>query len=60
MEEELLYLDEAESPAWLERIDADARRIHASDPELTHPDHRALRLVSRRLATAIAVREEAG
>jgi ATP-dependent DNA helicase RecG len=60
IEEDLLYLDPASPPAWLGRIDADARRIFAEDPSLSLPAHRALALSVRRLAAAIAVREEAG
>jgi ATP-dependent DNA helicase RecG len=60
IEEELIYLDPASPPAWLARIDADARAIFARDPLLARDEHHALRIVVRRLAAAIAVREEAG
>lgn len=59
-EEGLVYLAEAESPAWLTRIEADAARMLATDPELAHPEHHALGLAVRRFRTALAVREEAG
>ncbi len=57
---ELLYLDPASPPAWLPRIEADARAIFATDPVLAKTEHRALRLAVQRFATAIAVREDAG
>ncbi len=60
IEEELLYLDPVSPPPWLARIDADARAIFAKDPSLARDEHRALRIMVRRLAAAIAVREEAG
>jgi ATP-dependent DNA helicase RecG len=59
-EEELLYIDPVSPPAWLGRIEADARHIVATDPDLTSEDHRALRIAVRRLSVAIATREEAG
>lgn len=59
-EEELVYLDPAAPPPWLERIDADARALFASDRALARPEHRGLALATRRLGVAIAVREEAG
>jgi ATP-dependent DNA helicase RecG len=60
VEEELLFLDPSSPPPWLARIDGDARTIHAADPQLVRPEHRALRLAVHRFATAIAAREEAG
>ena len=59
-EEELLYLDPADPPAFLERIEKDAKRIFRTDPLLAKDAHRALSLMLRKLALAIAVREEAG
>lgn len=58
--EDLLYLDPASPPAWLARIDSDARAVFADDPTLARPEHHALALAVRRLGAAIAVREEAG
>jgi len=58
--EDLAWLDPADPPAFLERIDADATAILARDPDLRSPDHRALALAVRRFAVALAVREEAG
>ncbi|WP_394829094.1 ATP-dependent DNA helicase RecG [Pendulispora albinea] len=56
--EELHYLDPLRPPPWIERIEADARALHASDPLLEqHPD---LQRAVRRADVAIAVREEAG
>ncbi len=60
VEEELFYLDPASPPAWLERIEGDARAIFAADPELASEEHRALAIAVRRLTVAIAAREEAG
>jgi ATP-dependent DNA helicase RecG len=60
VEEELLYLDPNEPPAWLARIEDDARALLARDPRLEAPEHRALALMVKRLAVAMAVREEAG
>jgi ATP-dependent DNA helicase RecG len=58
--EEFAWLDPGDPPAWIERIEGDARVIFARDPNLAAPEHRALALAVRRLAVAIAVREEAG
>ncbi len=58
--EELAFLDPAEAPAWLARLDGDARAILAADPSLARPEHRFLGAVVRRFGHAIAVREEAG
>jgi ATP-dependent DNA helicase RecG len=58
--EDLAWLDPLEPPAWIERIDADARALLARDPELRAPEHQALALAVRRFAVALAVREEAG
>ncbi len=55
---ELFYLDPASPPAWLARIDDDARAFFASDPALA--SHPALRLAVDRFSVAIAAREEAG
>jgi ATP-dependent DNA helicase RecG len=60
LEEGLLYLDPASPPPWLARVEGDARAIFAADPELTRPEHRALRIAVRRLSIAIFAREEAG
>jgi ATP-dependent DNA helicase RecG len=60
VEEDLLYLDPANPPPWLERLEADARRIHARDPALQASEHRGLALAVRRFAKALAVRDEAG
>jgi ATP-dependent DNA helicase RecG len=60
VEEDLLYLDPASPPAWLARIEADAREIFARDPGLKAAAHRALGTAVRRLGTAIAMRDEAG
>jgi ATP-dependent DNA helicase RecG len=58
--EEFVWLDPADPPAWLERIEADARALLAEDERLAAPEHRALALAVRRFAVQIAVREEAG
>ena len=58
--EDFAWLDPVAPPAWIERIDADARALLASDPELSAPEHRALALAVRRFAVSLAVREEAG
>jgi ATP-dependent DNA helicase RecG len=60
IEEELLYLDPSYAPPWLARIEDDAKRIFTGDPELASQEHRGLALAMKRLATAIAVRAEAG
>ena len=59
-EDELLYLAQGASYPWLERIESDARRIAAVDPQLANDDHRVLGSLVARLGHAIAVREEAG
>ncbi len=58
--EELVFLDPAQAPPWLGRIEADARAILAEDPSLARPEHRFLGATVRRFGHAIAVREEAG
>jgi hypothetical protein len=58
--EDFAWLDPADPPPWVSRIDDDARAILAGDPKLEAPEHRALALAVRRFAVAIAVREEAG
>jgi ATP-dependent DNA helicase RecG len=58
--EDFSWLDPADPPPWVERIDADARALLARDPALTAPEHHALALAVRRMATVLAVREEAG
>jgi ATP-dependent DNA helicase RecG len=58
--EDFVWLDPANPPAWIERIEADARSILAGDPTLEAPQHAALAQAVRRFAVAIAVREEAG
>jgi ATP-dependent DNA helicase RecG len=60
VEEELVYLDPTSPPPWLARVEGDARAILEIDPALEAVEHRALRLAVRRLAVAIAAREEAG
>jgi ATP-dependent DNA helicase RecG len=59
-EQGLVYLDPGAPPAWLDRVEDDARAIVAADPDLTLPEHRALALQMRRFAGSLAVREEAG
>jgi ATP-dependent DNA helicase RecG len=54
------WLDPSDPPAWIDRIDGDAREIFARDQALAAPEHRALALALRRFAIAAAVREEAG
>jgi ATP-dependent DNA helicase RecG len=58
--EEFQWLDPAQPPPWIERIDDDVRAILGRDPELRAPEHVALALALRRVVSAIAVREEAG
>jgi ATP-dependent DNA helicase RecG len=58
--EDFAWLDPANPPGWIERIEGDAARILARDPSLTGPEHRALALAIRRFAVSLAVREEAG
>ncbi len=60
MVEDFVWLDPNDPPAWVDRIDADARALLARDPSLARPEHRALALAVRRFAVALAVREEAG
>jgi ATP-dependent DNA helicase RecG len=60
VEEDLLYLDPSEPPAWLARLDTDVRAIHSLDPDLALPAHRGLALAVRRFARALARRDEAG
>lgn len=59
-DEELVYLDPAATYPWLEQIEADARAIRTSDPDLSAPDHRVLGSIVKKLQRAIAIREEAG
>jgi len=58
--EDFVWLDPAAPPAWLERIETDARALLAEDGQLRAPEHRGLALAVRRFAVQIAVREEAG
>jgi len=58
--EDFTWLDPYAPPAWIERIEQDARDILARDPQLAAPEHRALAMAVRRFAVALAVREEAG
>jgi ATP-dependent DNA helicase RecG len=58
--EDFEWLDPTSPPAWIDRIEDDARAILGEDPTLTAPSHRALALAARRFATVLAVREEAG
>ncbi len=60
VEEELIYLDPANPPAWLARIDQDARAIDKTDPELTLESHRALAHFVKSVERALIVRAEAG
>ncbi len=58
MGEELSYLDPMQPPAWIERIDADARALFERDPGLAaHPE---LARAVRRAARDMVAREEAG
>jgi ATP-dependent DNA helicase RecG len=57
-EEELLFLDPGASYAWLERVEEDARALHATDPTLGSQP--ALASLVLRLGHVLAVREEAG
>jgi ATP-dependent DNA helicase RecG len=58
--EDFSWLDLQAPPAWLERIEGDARALLAHDPRLEAPEHRPLALAVRRFAVQLAVREEAG
>jgi ATP-dependent DNA helicase RecG len=58
--EDFTWLDPHAPPAWIERIEEDARAILDRDPKLVAPEHRALAMAVRRFAVALAVREEAG
>jgi len=58
--EDFVWLDPADPPRGLDRIESDARALHATDARLQAPEHRALALAVRRFARQIAVREEAG
>jgi ATP-dependent DNA helicase RecG len=58
--EDFLWLNPADPPAWVERIEADARALLERDPALAAPEHRSLALAVRRFAAVLAVREEAG
>jgi RecG-like helicase len=60
IEEDLLYLDPSEPPAWLARLEADVRAVHSLDPTLALAEHRALSLAVRRFARALSLRDEAG
>jgi ATP-dependent DNA helicase RecG len=57
---DFVWLDPGDPPAWIQRIEGDARAILARDPSLQASEHRALALAVRRFMVAIAVREEAG
>jgi ATP-dependent DNA helicase RecG len=58
--EDFGWIDALDPPSWIARIEADARALLARDPALTAPEHRALALALRRVATVLCVREEAG
>jgi ATP-dependent DNA helicase RecG len=58
--EDFTWLEPADPPAWIARVEGDARTLLARDPALAAPEHRALALAVRRFAAALAVREEAG
>jgi len=58
--EDFTWLDPANPPGWIERIEADANALLARDPALRSPEHLALAHAVRRFAVALAVREEAG
>ena len=58
--EDFAWLDPSDPPAWIERVEADARALLAHDPTLAAPEHRALAMAVRRFAAALALREEAG
>jgi ATP-dependent DNA helicase RecG len=58
--EDFTWLNPHAPPAFIDRIEHDARAILARDPNLTAPEHRALAMSVRRFAVALAVREEAG
>ena len=60
VEEELLWLEPGATYRWLERVEQDARAIHAVDPALDADDHRVLGALTKRMGHVIAVREEAG
>ena len=60
VEEELVYLDAGSSPDWLARVEGDARKLFADDPNLAQGENAGVALAVRRLGTVIAVREEAG
>jgi ATP-dependent DNA helicase RecG len=59
-EGELVFLDAADPPPWLARIEADARAILERDPKLSHEEHRALALAAARFRVAMIAREDAG
>ncbi len=59
-EDELLYLDPLAPPPWLARVEADARAIHRADPRLEREEHEGLARALARVATVMAVRDEAG
>jgi ATP-dependent DNA helicase RecG len=58
--QDFLWFDPSHPPAWIERIDADARDVLSRDPNLEQAEHRALALAVRRFAVSLSVREEAG
>ena len=59
-EDELLYLDASQPPAWLARMDADVRAVHSTDRALALPEHRGLSLALARFVRALSLRDEAG
>jgi ATP-dependent DNA helicase RecG len=58
--EDFSWLDPGNPPAWVERIESDAKAAKSSDPALAAPEHRALALAVKRFSVALSVREEAG
>ena len=58
--EDFGWLDPAAPPAWVERLEGDARDIATRDPQLEAPEHRALGIAVRRFMVELSVREEAG
>jgi ATP-dependent DNA helicase RecG len=58
--EDFLWLNPSDPPAWIDRVEDDARALLERDPGLAAPEHRALAITVRRFAVALSVREEAG